>query len=228
MKSQLETEKLKRAKGDHELGRKLVNTICRQILQEGIVELDGKAEDQVLKELFDQLLKWSKQRPMMMSTDHQSGLLKQARTYANNEQFDEAFLFYATWFEHWINGVLTRRLRKIDEDVRRQMLRETSLKGKFKWLLPLIHEVEIPTRHIDTVTRIAEIRNSFVHYKFVMTDVDQWKDETPRALADLKRAEKTIKFLKRFETKMFLSPQAKKLIRKIEERDKPWTKVVSQ
>lgn len=219
MKSNSKAKEPKLTRRHREFGRKFVNMLCRQFLEEGIVEPDGKTEEQVLKELLDEVLKWSKQKPMMMSIDHKSGLLRQARQFAKSEKFAEAFLFYATWFEHWINGVLTRRLPKLSEDMRRQMLRDTNLKGKFKWLLPLIHEVEIPSQHLNTIVRIAEIRNSFVHYKFILDDVDKWKDVEIRALADIKRAEHTIKFLKRFETKLFLSTQAKKLIQKLRKRD---------
>jgi hypothetical protein len=220
MKTNPQSNVIKLTKRDKALGRRLVNSLCKQFLEEGIVDPDGKTDEQVLRELFDHAVKWSKQHPMLMSTDHKSSLLKQAREFAKQEDFEEAFLFYATWFEHWINGVLTRRQNKLDENRRRQMLRETSLKGKFTWLLPLIHQAEIPSRYVDAIIRISEIRNSFVHYKFILSDVDKRDEEEARHLADLARAEKAIKFLKRLEAKIFLSKQARKLIRKLEARDK--------
>lgn len=221
MKAKLQSKELKLTKRDQAFGRDLVNSLCRQFLEEGIVDPNGKTDEQVLKELFDHALKWSKQHPMMMSIDHKVGLLKQARIFTKQKAFEKAFLFYATWFEHWINGTLTRRLRPLDENGRRQMLRETSLKGKFSWLLSLIHKVEIPSRHLNTIVRISERRNAFIHYKFILSDIDKWKEDEAQFLADLNRAEQTVKFLKRFEAKLLLSDRAKKLVQKLDERDKP-------
>src|ERR1700722_1855988 len=146
MKTTPQVNESKLTKREQAFGRGLVNSICRQFLEEGIVDPSGKTNEQVLKELFDHALNWSKQHPMLMSTDYKTSLLKHARTFAKQEAFETAFLFYATWFEHWINGVLTRRLRKLDEDERQQMLWNTSLKGKFTWLLSLIHDSNIPSR----------------------------------------------------------------------------------
>jgi hypothetical protein len=221
MKSNLVPKKSEIAKLQEKFGKELVDGLCRQFLEEGIVNPNGKTGDEVIKELMIETLKWSKQRPMMMAIDHKSGLLKQARAFAKEEAFEESFLFYATWFEHWINGVLTRRSRKLDEDGRRQMLRETSLKGKFRWLLPILHSAEVPRSHLNTIIRIAEMRNSFVHYKFVMDDVEEWSKKDSEALIDIKRAEQTIKFLKRFETKLFLTPDSKKAISKLKRGRKP-------
>ena len=72
---------------DNTFGRKLVIKLCKQFLEEGIVEPNGKTDEQALKELFDFVRKWSKRRPMMMSTDYKADLLRQARTFA--KQNDE-------------------------------------------------------------------------------------------------------------------------------------------
>jgi hypothetical protein len=215
MKENPKFAKLRQTKKFKQFERLLINGIYRQFLEEGIVDPHGKSDDQIIKEVLSHMLKWSKERPMMISTDHRPDLLKQARAFAKQEDFEKAILFYATWFEHWINGLLTRRLKNLDEDGRRQMLRETSLNGKFKWLLPILYGVEISIGHLATIVQIAERRNSYVHYKFILVDVDGPRDDEKKTLEMIKRAERTIEYLRRFEAKLLLSIRAREVIKKL-------------
>lgn len=217
-RTRISDKKLKSTRRDKVLGRRFVNHLCKVFLEEGAIDLNGKSDEQNLKELFDHALSWSKQHPMMMTVDHKDDLIKQARIFSKQGRLELAFLFYATWFEHWVNHLLTKRLKTISETERKQMLRETSLRGKLTWLLSLVHNASLPARHIDLILRVSEVRNSFVHYKFIVSDVDRWGESKAQHQKDLSRIEHTIAFLRRFEAKLFLSAQAKRLIRKLRDR----------
>lgn len=159
-------------------------------------------------------LKWSKQRPMMWSADFRQDLLTRARSFKRKGNNHEAILYYGTWFEHWINGILLRRLDKLNERESCQMIRDVSLRGKFTWLLVLIHEKRIPQRHIKAVLQVCDLRNEFVHHKYKMFDVDA-DDESKKLKEAHRSAEKTVRYFQKFEEQHFFKGSAREVLKKL-------------
>jgi hypothetical protein len=217
--SNVPVARFKLSKRERTVGRKFVTQICEQFLAEGLVDVAGKSDEQALKELFDCALNWSGSRPMLMAIDHRPSLLRQARLFARGRSVEIGLMFYATWFEHWINGILTRKMHALDERQRLQMLREPSLTGKFTWVLALVHGVHISALHLKTIARVAELRNAFVHYKFVMEDVDAWQEGESEQSTTLVRVERTVKYLRRLERRLFSDGRKRHLVRKLKERE---------
>src|SRR5664280_1150204 len=176
-------------------GREVLAMLYEAFLTDGHINPEGKSEEQIMAEVRVAAVKWSKRRPMLMSTDFRSGLLSQARKFKRRQEHHEAILYYATWFEHWINAILVRNLHSLNERERCQMVRDVNLRGKYTWLLALVHGKQIPERHINAILRISDLRNEFVHYKYKLADVDTWTDEDKPLRLAQQKAEVAIRFV---------------------------------
>ena len=193
-------------------GRVLLAELYAAMLAAGHIETDGKDEDQILEEIRKYAVRWSKRRPMVMATDFRPSLLRQARLYKRRKQHNDAILYYATWFEHWINGFLDRKIHTLEANEIRHLLRDVSLRGKFTWLLVLVSGHRISVKQLHTIFRVADLRNEFVHYKFKLVDVDKDEDE------DLERAgrlaEAAARYLHDFETRHLFKGAARDLLKR--------------
>ena len=123
-----------------------------------------------------------------------------------------ALLFYVTWFEHWINNLIHKRARelKLSDKAMKLLLRQTGFEAKLKCFPTLAKVPRIQERHIKAVLHCAELRNSFVHYKFEAQNDDK-EEQYKRAIT---AAEKTVKYLTRFERR-HIYKGAKHTIRKV-------------
>jgi hypothetical protein len=68
-----------------------------------------------------------------VTLDHSDALLRGARAYTRRKKPELACLLYATWFEHWINhlmSVVVVRDRGFTKKMATQIIRDVSLKGK--------------------------------------------------------------------------------------------------
>lgn len=188
--------------------------IYEALLADKHIDPNGKTEEELMTEVRRAALKWARHRPMMMSTDFRHNLLTRARTFKRGRNSHEAILYYATWFEHWINGVLLRGIGSLREREANQMIRDVSLRGKYSWLLALTHGKRLPERHVKAILQICDLRNEFVHYKFKIADVDS-REEEERLRSAHGAAEKAVRYLQEFEERHFFKGPARSLLRKL-------------
>jgi uncharacterized protein with HEPN domain len=78
--------------------------------------------------------------------------------------------------------------------------------------LALIHSKALSANHLNTIFKVADLRNSYIHHKYNQTDVDDWDVQRENLFAALKNAEKTVKYLKRFEFDHFFDSKTKKIV----------------
>jgi len=208
-----------------QIGRQVIASLYEALIADGHIHPEGKSEDQIIAEVRKAARKWSNRRPMLVGVDFRSDLLTQARRLRRRGKLHEAILYYATWFEHWINRVLTRNLRSLNDREARQMLRDVSLRGKFTWLLGLVHGKQIPERHIRAILRVSDVRNEFVHYKYKLVDVDAWTDEDEPLRLQQQKAQAAVRYLTEFELRHFFHVPSLDLLRRLRntgnERTKP-------
>lgn len=202
------------SKGIEQIDREVLAVIYESLLANGHIDPDGKTDEQVMSEVRETARKWLSQRPVMWSIDFRQDLLNRARSYKRKRRNHEAILYYATWFEHWINNILLRGLQTLDEREARQMIRDVNLRAKFTWLLALVHERRIPQRHINTIVHVSDLRNEFVHYKFRKLDIDN-DDDFRKLKSAHHSAEKSVRYLQRFEEQHFLKGSARGLSRRL-------------
>jgi hypothetical protein len=112
--------------------------------------------------------------PIHGVVDRAPDLLLTARSLRAEGRHDEAFVYFATWIEHWANDLLSivLRRRQCDETVVLQMLREVSLRSKLTWLPIVLGLPALDQALVGSVLRLSDARNSFIHFKWQFTDMD--------------------------------------------------------
>jgi hypothetical protein len=195
--------------------REILAELYVSLLGHGHIETAGKNEEQLYLELVKEAVEWAKHRPMRMSMDFRPNLLNKARSLKRRNELNEATLYYATWFEHWINFFFMRKTHVLDENEFRQMIRDVNVRGKYTWLLALAVGQRIPEKHLRAILRICELRNEFVHYKFKLVDADKFEDEVKQRRQTYQAAENAVRYLEGFETKHLFKGPARRLLKNL-------------
>ena len=198
-----------------QLGQDLLSCVFESVLCDTNIDSKGKTEDQIMAEVRKIALEWSKRYEMVPVIDFKPNLLARARGFKRHHENHQAILYYATWFEHWINGILIRRLRSLDEREITQMIRDVSLRGKFTWLLALVHGRRIPQKYVKAILEVAEFRNKFVHYKYKAINNDDPDEEEAKLKHVQRTAETAVRYLQTFEERHFFKGAVRGLLKKL-------------
>lgn len=186
------------------MAEEVVTHFYREFIADGTLQIDGKSEDVILKDFARELRRLCRQKTLYMSIDHRYSLLEKALYYRRRKSYQDACLFYAMWFEHWINGILARKLVNtglLSREEFKELIRGTHLRVKYDCLPQLCNLPPIPANHRSTINTIAEIRNSYVHYKHTPMDFDNEDGEDKRCRKHLTSASRTISYLLKYEDK---------------------------
>lgn len=180
--------------------KKLLNGFGESLIRDGFIKIEGKTPDQLHEEIWNILINTKIQN---VATNHTDNLLKSARSYEGNKNWELACLFYALWFEHWLNWLIVSVCKRkgFSEKLVTQIIRDTDIsRGKSTWLLKLLNIPSINQRHLVKMYKIMELRNSYVHYKWQLSDIDADRNSEHRvALLDI---QKTISYFKKYEHKV--------------------------
>lgn len=187
-----------------EASRRICQRMAEEVVRRGLVSPNGMTDDQLRDEVFACLRSEFKDDNVLFIRDHTPDLLKRARAYRTEGDCYLACLLYATWAEHWINGLISTvgERRKLQPDETAQIIREAPLRAKLTWLLSLFGLPRIADRHRSSITRLMDLRNGFVHYKWMgRSEPADAQDE-----ADLDRSltnfEATVKYLQRYYSRV--------------------------
>lgn len=183
----------------------LASQITLQLVRDGIIIPDGKTDAQLKTEVasFIRTGLANKTIRLRPGIDHTQSLLAEARRSFRQEKFEFAALYFATFFEHKLNWLITQicHQKHIDELMVKQLLREASVRAKCTWILALLGHKPIRSDIQNAIGAINEIRNSFIHYKWPDSEEDHQRSTRLDAqmLGKLKKAETVIRYLRRFE-----------------------------
>ncbi len=135
----------------------------------GAIDLDGKDDLEAKAQVagfVNNLV--SDEVEVCLTVDFRDELLEEAGRKAADGSFQLAALLYATWMEHWINGIIVNACSRcgVGEANTKAMLRDIPLRGKLTWLMPLLGGQEIDDGHVAAVVNLTNYRNGFVHYKW--------------------------------------------------------------
>lgn len=181
------------------LAYQLTESVLIAAVEHGEIDPDGKTTEQ-LNEAFAKYIASfrASSDPIYMVVDHKEDLIKRARQEYRKANYHFAALFYATWVEHWVNwyvrclAVRTERMSAVEI---KEMVREVNLRGKLGWLNRALGGKSFSDKHRNAITRLADFRNAFVHFKHPPIDVDAEDPESTEAKRLLDSIEKTIKYL---------------------------------
>ena len=72
--------------------------------------------------------------------DHRTDLLRAARRAVRVGDFLISCLLYATWSEHWLNGLIDQLARRkgFSGELTIEIVRESSMRAKLRWVMPLL------------------------------------------------------------------------------------------
>jgi hypothetical protein len=201
------------------LGITLVRNMAEDLVRYGVVDQKGKSDEELHQEVLEYIGKIVKKKGNVVfawSIDHTPTLLKEARKYARAAEHELSCLFYATWFEHWLNDLINtvgKRLKLTEQEII-QIIRETQFRAKSTWLLRILGLKPINEAHLRRMQSIIDARNSFVHYKWKHVDIDSdnWEKEEQALVSLLNGVEKTVSYLRKLQNKQFFGGRKRKVL----------------
>lgn len=146
--------------------------------------------------VLDRVVRITRQLPDLEAVNgHQAELLHLARKFRLDSQREYAILMYATWIEHTLNLVLQElaKTRSIGEAHIQAFLREGSVRAKSSWLFVLLGKQPPSHRIVSRIQRLADSRNSFIHYRWnrlsrqIQADLESVLNDAEPAVRGLQR-----------------------------------------
>lgn len=187
-----------------DIAKSVLLTFYKNFIAAGLIDPVGKSDSQLLAELARHVRRYARQEKLYGCTDYSDNLLTLAQSFRRKADYENSCLYYATWFEHWINGVIMVCISKsglFTQANAKDLIRGASLAAKFTCLPQLIGLPPIRKTHCDAVLHIAELRNSYVHYKFTLTDIEEWANESEKWKRSLLRAAKSVRYLVEYKNR---------------------------
>lgn len=180
----------------------------RQCVANGMIDPIGKTDKELVRAWAKVLKMLSKQKTIYGITDYSNSILKHARQLRKKHDGENACLFYATWFEHWINALIFQfivRKKLFGHNEFKELVRGMPIRVKYLCMPPLLGLPRIPEHHYNVVNDACDARNAYVHYKMTLVEIDQWCKEKTKWRKLFTRVERTVEYLKRYENKEVFS-----------------------
>lgn len=189
------------------------------LVRSGRISIEGKSDTDILNETVSILEKIQSSGEVKIKPviDYREELLKKARDFSLQDDAVSACIFYATWLEHWLNGNISTLAHRasLEDDLVVQIIRDTNIRAKTTWLLHLLGLPMIDKEHITAFTRLSEVRNSIVHYKWKPSqeweDMDDLNKNSRDVICDIERS---ILYLQEYE-KQHVNKGIDKIIERI-------------
>jgi hypothetical protein len=205
------------SKEEEKIKRSIVQAIINNAIEKGDIDPRNKSKSELEQEISNFLKSLTTgNTEFQFVIDHRENLLAEARRYVESDNNELGCLFYAVWFEHWINALIANLgyRKKLQEKETILIIRELSFHGKLA-LIPTLFELpKLNKNYVDTMLKVAEIRNGFIHYKWQGKSEqveNQQKDELDKLIQNIG---KVVKYLKSYEARHLYHGQ-KKMLRKI-------------
>ncbi|MCG3865997.1 MULTISPECIES: hypothetical protein [unclassified Photobacterium] len=147
----------------------IVTMFINSAIREGIIITEGLTEEEVrtaARKYLEECLETDFE--IVMTIYHKDTLLNEARNYASKNNEELSIVMYATWWEHWINGLIEIKTREknLTKKEYKQLISSINNNAKTSWLLKLIDLPPFDKDHLNIMGKLAEKRNSFIHYKY--------------------------------------------------------------
>ncbi|MBM7845376.1 hypothetical protein [Herpetosiphon giganteus] len=163
-------------------------------IRTGMLDVANKTDRELQKLVFAYIPQLANETTLStkLTLNYTDGLLEDALNAVNNENTLLAIILYATWCEHWINGIITsiaRRQGQSDADIKR-LIRKHNLGDKYTKVLDGLGLPRFDESIREALRALAKQRNDFVHYKWEPLIVDDpasltWFEEIDQLLASM-------------------------------------------
>jgi hypothetical protein len=157
-------------------------------VESGRVEIGDRAAEAIIADVAQRAKEDVKDNELefVAIVDHRDNLLDRALAAVSEGALGIAVVLYATWIEHYINGLLLITLSRqgVSSQSSKTLLRELRLKSKVTALWELANLPALAPTYLKLIDGITVARNEFVHYKWPVASV-QDKEKQRRDLDEL-------------------------------------------
>jgi len=177
-----------------------------------ITEEDFLNKKLLLKKVMNSIPK--KDEDLYFKIIHHYNILKRAKQFTKEKDWNLVYMFYATYFEHLINEIINVWCIKnnISDKGFKELIRRVNLEDKFTWLLEILKLPTFNENHWATIKKISDKRNSYVHYKYpsevagksLDADEIEWKKVK-------KNITKAVTYSKKYRNKVVINGVDKKI-----------------
>ncbi|MBA6379297.1 MULTISPECIES: hypothetical protein [unclassified Colwellia] len=187
-------------KVEEKLGRVLINSIAREGIAEGLLDLDGLGANDAKRKALDYARDYVNNDGGITHSvlEHKDTLLEEARGYFKAERIELSIVLYGTWWEHWLNGIVKQRVTKqgLNENDFKEIVRSLNNKAKTSWLFKLLNLSPLAPEHLKVMALLTEKRNQFIHYKY---PANKWEDREILPNQFFETLEKSISYFEHYE-----------------------------
>lgn len=152
-----------------DLANGVVNSFIKSVISYGVVDIEGLSDEEAREKIYDYLMDFiSTEQEVNIVVDYKDSLLEEARRFVCDNKTNLALVTYATWWEHWINGVLESMLyrKEIIGKEFKSIITSLNNQAKTSWFLKLIELPPFEKDHLNVMNMLSEKRNGFIHYKY--------------------------------------------------------------
>ena len=177
----------------------------------GSFSLDHPSDEALVAAFIDHFQaqhQYAEVQDVKIVLDYSRDLRAQARELAAAGHVVAPIILYATWVEHWLNGILlTRSLaRKVASEQAQNLLREASARAKYSWVWTLLELPPLSREDLLRLQRLSDTRNQYVHYKWPFQPPEAVEVPDARLQAILEEAEPLCRRLVDYDLDHISSP----------------------
>ena len=205
MQMQTDIEQLKQA-----LGKRLVEIVLYEMLaQEHLSEEDLQDKKAIFKKLYE----FSQKANFTIVADHRDSILKTAEDFLSTKQYGFSLIFFAMFFEHSINYLITHQFekKKISKKKGIELIKSANIEAKFSSILEQLEMPKFSQSHKKTIMDIAKERNAYIHYKWISLTDSEESDKHTKTLNLISAVRKSVTYMKTYESRILYANKKKKL-----------------
>jgi hypothetical protein len=201
----------------------VIRTVIESAVRYGDIQLEGRTDEAIKKDIHEYIRARLAEPNIFGSPaqyDYQSELINEAGRDERMGDFNLALMFYATWFEHWLNGMFVARepMVALEREEIIRLIRETDLASKTGHIWQLLFGEKLPGDVVQTILKVAEARNAFVHYSWAPYLSEAEESSERRELQNLaRRAAAAVTQLSAIEDKIAFAGSLPRLSRILSE-----------
>jgi hypothetical protein len=201
----------------------VIRLVIENAVRYGDIRLEGRTDEEIKNDIHEYIhLRLTEPNTFAspVQYEYQSELIDEAQRYEGKGDFNLALMFYATWFEHWLNGMYIARepMVAVEREEIIRLIRETDLAGKTGHIWHLLFGEKLPGDVVQTILKVAEARNAFVHYSWAPYLSEAEESSERRELQNLaRRAAAAVTQLSAIEDKIAFAGSLPRLSRILSE-----------
>jgi hypothetical protein len=199
------------------LSTSVFNSIVHSLFRDGTLTLADFEDEEKFKK---KLLSINAKADYKIIIDHSESLIATARQFNKTGKIENAKLFYATFFEHELNGIILELCQKksIDKKTINDIIKSVNLIGKLTWLPLVLGIPQVTVAHKNTILKLADDRNAYIHYKHNPQPDESDANNEQKEQEEIKKIEKTITYFKKYVSRILYNKQKTHLDKKLKRR----------